>query len=572
MLQDSTPGLTDTPPLPYSGDEKRRAHSRLRRRLLEGQWRQDLENKARQFFPPTTIERFGNLDVSRNLFATITKQLAVQYALPPKVSHAEAEVDDFVSRIRHDGLWSIGSRNARNTIGMREGLIRVDYVTERSDLLYRAVPSDLVYAEANPDNPDEPTLIVEARIREVDMKDGKGARETWTWDCLDIREGQEPRYQVLLPGSDASLATAKDISEQVLGGSFTGADYPYLVEGEPALPYSLYHAARTGELWNPYEHGEQVESTLLVACYWSFWGYLLRDASFGQRYGIGIQLAGGAVRGSGKSTRREVHLDPTSVALFTDDGAPGSGRIGQFGVPVDPERMQLAIDAFEQRTLAHAGLTPDDFQKSGGGAESGYAIALKRETVRRLQKASEAQFERADKDVLALSAALINANEGSSLPESGYSIRYMSVPPTPSERQARAAEIRIKYEVGLASPVDFILADNPSMDRAEAAEFLDVVREERVQFASMDSLPELAEGELPTAGIPGAGAVEKASDTALNGAQVQAATSIVERVALGALPRDAGVSMLSEFFNMGKDQAERVMGSVGRGFRPSLPG
>ena len=55
MPQDNSTGLTETPTLPFSSDEKRRAHSRLRRRLLEGQWRQDLENKAREFFPPSTV-------------------------------------------------------------------------------------------------------------------------------------------------------------------------------------------------------------------------------------------------------------------------------------------------------------------------------------------------------------------------------------------------------------------------------------------------------------------------------------------------------------------------------------
>ena len=571
MSQENKPGLTSPPPLPHSDDESRRAHSRLRRRLLEGQWRQDLLNKAESFFPAQTVSRLGNLDVSRNLFGTVTKQLAIQYDAPPKISHQSADIEDFLRRIREDGLWAIAARNARNTIGMREGLIRVDYAKERGELLYRAVPSDMVWASADPDDPDVPTYLIEARLRDVDLGEGKGRETLWTWDSLDVRPGREPRYKVLLPRSGSKIEGSKDITEQALGGRFSGQDYPYIVDGQPRLPYAMYHAARTGLLWNGWEGAEQVEATLLIACYWSFWGYVVRDASFAQRYGVGISLGGGATRGTGKSVRREVHLDPTAIAIFQDDGAPGSGRLGQFTSPVDPERLQLAIDQYEQRTLAHAGLSPDDFQRSGGAAESGYAIALKRESVRRLQKASEAQFERGDKDVLALSAALLNANEGSTIPELDYSIRYMTVPPTPSERQARAAEIKAKWEVGLASPVDFVLAEHPSMDRAEAAGFLDVVREERVQFANMDSVPEAAEGAVAEGGALVVSSGEKASDTALNGAQVQAATSIVERVALGTLPRDAGVSMLSEFFNMSTKQAERVMGTVGRSFRPTAP-
>ena len=59
MSQD-TNALSDVPPLPSQDDETRRTHSRLRRRLLEGQWKQDLENKAREFFPDSSYQRFGN--------------------------------------------------------------------------------------------------------------------------------------------------------------------------------------------------------------------------------------------------------------------------------------------------------------------------------------------------------------------------------------------------------------------------------------------------------------------------------------------------------------------------------
>lgn len=58
----------------------------------------------------------------------------------------------------------------------------------------------------------------------------------------------------------------------------------------------------------------------------------------------------------------------------------------------------------------------------------------------------------------------------------------------------------------------------------------------------------------------------KAADTALNGAQVQAARDVVAAVAARQLPRDVGVNMLVEFFNVDPSRAERVMGSVGRTF------
>jgi hypothetical protein len=59
---------------------------------------------------------------------------------------------------------------------------------------------------------------------------------------------------------------------------------------------------------------------------------------------------------------------------------------------------------------------------------------------------------------------------------------------------------------------------------------------------------------------------EKAQDTALNGAQISSALQIVQAVAAGQLPRDSGVNMLVEFFSLDAARADRIMGSVGRGF------
>jgi hypothetical protein len=39
-------------------------------------------------------------------------------------------------------------------------------------------------------------------------------------------------------------------------------------------------------------------------------------------------------------------------------------------------------------------------------------------------------------------------------------------------------------------------------------------------------------------------------------------------VAAGQLPRESGVSMLVNFFNLPRISAEQVMGNVGRGFVP----
>jgi len=56
---------------------------------------------------------------------------------------------------------------------------------------------------------------------------------------------------------------------------------------------------------------------------------------------------------------------------------------------------------------------------------------------------------------------------------------------------------------------------------------------------------------------------EVTEDRVLNGAQITAATQIVQSVADGMLPRDAGVGQLVVMFNLSHEQAESMLGSAG---------
>lgn len=87
-------------------------------------------------------------------------------------------------------------------------------------------------------------------------------------------------------------------------------------------------------------------------------------------------------------------------------------------------------------------------------------------------------------------------------------------------------------------------------------------------FAPLAELP-MQEGE--PAAKPGPAQPQPAPAQALNGAQVEAANSIIERVATRNLPRGSGVAQLVSFFNLTEAQAEAVMGDVGRSFFAPAP-
>ncbi len=379
------------PPLPDSQDERRREHSRLRRRILEGWWRRDLDERIAEFFQPGTAERLGYRDQTRNLFRSIVDQMSRLYGKPPTIEHANAiepKVADFEQKLRLAELWPVLGRNQRQVVGMRESLVRVGHVPDRG-LQFRVVPSDMVWASASPDAPSSPNMVVEARIREVELHAGKPPEQVWTWDVLDVRD--EPSYRVLLPGGP-DINKARDITEKVLGGSFSGGDYPYIVEGEPVVPFVLYHYEGGGDqLWDAWTGKETVEATLTVATLWTFWNYCVRDASHPIRGLANGSIRGIANKGSNKASRREVAADPTTMLMIDSDGG-GSVQALHWAAGCDPERLQLAIDAYEQRSLIAAGISPADIEQSGA-AQSGYAISLKREAVRERQQALMPQME-----------------------------------------------------------------------------------------------------------------------------------------------------------------------------------
>jgi phage portal protein BeeE len=65
--------------------------------------------------------------------------------------------------------------------------------------------------------------------------------------------------------------------------------------------------------------------------------------------------------------------------------------------------------------------------------------------------------------------------------------------------------------------------------------------------------------------------IQVAPELTLNGAQIAAASAIVQSVADEKISRDSGIGQLMVLLNLTEEQAERVMGSVGEGFVAATP-
>jgi hypothetical protein len=61
----------------------------------------------------------------------------------------------------------------------------------------------------------------------------------------------------------------------------------------------------------------------------------------------------------------------------------------------------------------------------------------------------------------------------------------------------------------------------------------------------------------------------KLADTAMNGAQLAGMLAVVQAVTEGTIPRDSGIAQLQIGFRLSVEDAEKVMGSAGAGFKPT---
>jgi len=458
--------LSPTPPLPpvddASEDAARRDAVRRAERLMRGRWLPDLELHMAQHFDPVRERIVGKPDTGTNAMRSIVRQLSAMYDRGVVLRHDSEQAESMGTMLMADAGWaSIGTQVQRMTLAAREWLVRPS-LSERG-LLLRQVSPAMVVAEASPDDPDQPWRLTEARVRTG--PDGPD----WYWDVLDVSDPAAPTYRVLL-AKDRS-----DASDLFIGGPREGGAYPFRDDaGAPVLPYALYHAERTGDLWSWADGLEAIESTLTIAVLWSWWLHSVRDSAWAQRYTVDAALRSAAPSGSGLNTSASVTTDPSSVMQFRTDGeSPG---VGQWNPPVDPLTLGTALSEYEQRILAQYDISPAAAQRAEGS--SGYAIALRHDAIRQAQRRMEPQFRRADEQLLRAVGAVTRGTP-LAIPSDGWSLTYPGPERTAGELEASVERWQRLIDAGLASPVDAYQDMHPGITREQALEDLRRVSDER---------------------------------------------------------------------------------------------
>jgi hypothetical protein len=476
------------PMAPTAYDNERWQESGLRRRMLQGIWRNDLEDALLRHLPSDRREAWGPCDMSSNPLEQITRQLAVLYEEQPIVTNANSDdlgdligVDGYLTRA---GLFPLMQRVQQMTLGIRETVLRIDVIPHvqgtmprSAGINYRLVYPDFVYVETSPDSPDIPIKYQELRLRTIDGK------PQWTWDLIDITDPDMPIFGMYLAEKNGELGS--DISRQVMGhDTHKGESYPYVdKEGMPFLPIVIYRAEKTGSMWNSWDMSQIVSGTLNCGVLHSFYLHCVKSASWPQRYIAGLSLAGATAQDQDIPARRQtVTTDPTSVLVFTQDPDSTNPLIGQFQAGAEPEKLQESISSYEYRVATAGGISPAEASRTSGDPRSGYALAVSREGQREAQRRHAPVFRMSDLETLSKTASMCNRFLNTNLPEDGYRIQYHTKPLSSTEVKELREDVIAKLGAGLISPIGAMQLLYPDLDEDSARAKLLQIRRERAEF------------------------------------------------------------------------------------------
>ena len=413
------------------------------------------------------------------MLENVCRQLAVLYSEEPTVSHIDFDVAPLFGRtglITRSGLWPLMQMTQQFQLALREVIIRID--APKSGLVYRLVTPDYVYCRAHMDDPDRPIYYQELRLR---THPHTGDFE-WVADCLDISDPDYPSFTMHKIKEDGSKG--QDVSDIYMDGPLFGDAYPYRDrEGRPFLPMVLYHAEKTGQLWDWSNQSQLTFGSLTSSCLFSMWLACVRDSSWPQRWCLGASLNGLTLEDQNLADRRaSITTDPSSILMFhADEGSTGQPMIGQWAAGSDPEKLLESISKYEIRCATAAGISGDILRQSGD-PRSGYAISVSRDGQRQLARRFAPIQRHFDEELIAKSAILCNRFKGTNYPEDGYRVQYSQLPLSPDEMKALREDIIIKMEHSLISPVEAIQMLNPDLDQDAAKMELLRIRRERAEF------------------------------------------------------------------------------------------
>lgn len=446
MFSDSTaPPSMPAPPAPRDPAEARRVeHTRLRRRVMYDCHQPDVEARLVRAIGTTRANALRIVDMSSNPARYVYSQLAGLYREVPEIAPPEGG-EETAAAILEAGYWQLMQRVQRDALALNDCFVRVDVDRDTGEPSFRLVPADLVEVVASPIRPAQP-LALKEWLQDPD--------EPGRW----VQLVTDPRNRTCVALAEDGVT---DVTARVLGGTFSGDSYPFLIGDTPTLPYVAYHACESGYALDPYTGRDAYEASIQLGVYYSLGGHALRQASWALRWAANARPVGGDVDESGR--RKDVVADPASLLLLENSDEGGQVTAGQWNAPVDVDRFFAVLERYERRVV-EAALSTVGVSRRESDVRSAMSLAVSREAQRDAQRAYEPVFRRSDLRLLKLVAGLRGD------PTDGWRINYKSLPRDASELAAELARMQAMIASGLLDVASAYKQLHPGLTDAEAEE------------------------------------------------------------------------------------------------------
>jgi hypothetical protein len=398
--------------------------------MAYGEWVADLEAELLAFLGPERRSAWaGTPDFSGNFLAKAAQGRSTLHDQPWTIEHDDPRAALMVSAYAEGlGVQPLLQRVQRDTVAIRETLLDVEAIEGR--IVLRPVYADRVVAESDPSDPESPRKLIEWRRRYVQRA---GASEL-VW-CQDVYELGKPARCLTAEGREI---------EGALGGS------PRI-----GMPHVLYHAARTGALWDPWQEVELYWSSILVAVKRTMGNHILLDASWPQRWSVDVEWQGAALEADETAERLSLTSDPTTILQGRRRAGDGAApMIGQFQAGGDLLAVDAHIEGCVRQAAASIDLDPSDSSRVTGDPRSGYALSITAEGKKKAQQAYAPVFRVADQQLLGRIAAGMSQIGLGALPTDGYRVRYWFERPGNSPTLDAAKTQNAIQILGLDLPAD----------------------------------------------------------------------------------------------------------------------
>ena len=429
--------------IPYFGadQEFRLQEQRLRRRMLEGLWAEDLTKHTREHLGPRRTAYIGKLSRAMNLAKSATDQLAVSYEMPVIVQHEDRDSQQLMADVLAGMYWQgLMKRQNKRIVGMREALVKLSYSDASERVTMELVPADVVDVTTDPNDPMVLREVRHARERTI------GDKTAIYYDVHDVETGE-----TIIEDADGVDVTS----------SFEPDGITVLTDmgGDPIPVWFLYHAEPSDKVWNAQDWCEIFDGARDIATMWNGHMAGVRDGSWAQRVVIDGTPPAAEVDAHGNS------IVPASAdSLLVIHSKPNQqASVSQWTPPVNPKDMGEAILMYQKTLMATIGLYPGDLQERR--AESGIAIQIKRSGQRRYAMSLEPMLRSVDVRVMSSIAKLYNAyyEGGPMLEEDGYTVTYQYLDDPVGDRIAEFEYTMMLVDKHMISPAQAYMRIHPGV-------------------------------------------------------------------------------------------------------------